>query len=138
MDQDQFRLTARELLERHIVEVDQPKQAIPEIARIPEQEPTRPEDPRGTRYASALGDYVSQTRAALQNDAMINREYREHERNTQKDVEQHIEKTAPEQSDRISAREALLQHLEGAKSEITQPQTEPFRRDRALREEHER
>jgi hypothetical protein len=78
MDRDQFPATARELLERHVAE----------------QEPTRPED-RGARYAQGVGDYVTETTAALKNDAMINREYHEHERNVQKDLEQHIEQSAP-------------------------------------------
>src|ERR1700679_1543538 len=78
MDRGQFPATARELLERHIAE----------------QEPTRPED-RGAHYAQGVGDYVSETTAARINDAMINREYHEHERDVQKDLEQHIEQTAP-------------------------------------------
>jgi hypothetical protein len=138
MDQDQFQPTARELLERHVAETNQPKQATPEVARSPEQEPTRPEEPQGTRYASALGDYVSQSRAALHNDGMINREYHEHARSARQEREQYIEKTAPEQTDRMSAREALEHHLEGAKSEVTDHKIDPFNRDRTREQEYER
>ena len=136
MDQDQFQPTARELLERHIAEINQPKQATPEIGREPE--PTRPEEHPGERYVSGLGGYLSQTSAALHNDTMINREYHEHARSAQQDLEQHIEKAAPEQTDRISAREALEQHLEGAKSEVTDRKLDPFGRDRAHQQEYER
>jgi hypothetical protein len=138
MDQEQFQLTARELLERHIAETNQPKQTTPEIGRVPESEPTRPEEHYGARYAQGVGDYVSETTAARQNDEMINREYRAHDRSAQKDLEQHIEKAAPEQTDRVSAREALEQHLEGAKSEVTGHQIDPFNRDRAHQLEYER
>jgi hypothetical protein len=129
---EQFQPTARELLERHIAETNQPKQATPEVGR--ESEPDRPKEHHGQRYASGLGDYVSQTRAALHNDQMINREYREHERAAQKDVEQHIEKGAPAQADRRSAREALEQHFRDAAKEVTDHKN----RESAREQEYER
>jgi hypothetical protein len=137
VDQDQFQPTARELLERHIAEANQSNRATPETARAPEQEPTRPEDLQGTRYASGLGDYVSQTKAALRNDGMINRDYHEHERNSQKDLEQHVEKTATEPGNHTSAREALEQHFRDAAGEVAQHKS-PFARDRDKQNEYER
>jgi hypothetical protein len=125
MDQEQFQLTARELLERHIVETSKPKQAIPEIGSEPE--PNRPETHPGARYASALGDYVSQTRAAEKNNELVNREYFDHQaergseqrQDARAALEKHIENAPPEPEHRISAREALLQHFRDAASEVT-------------------
>lgn len=122
MAQDEFQPTARELLERHL--------AAPE--------PTRPEQHYGERYAQGVGDYVSETQAARQNDAMINREYYAHARAEEQRTEPHREQAAPERGDRVSAREALQRHLEGARDEITQQKVDPFNRDRAREQEYER
>ena len=121
MDRNEFRGSARELLERH----------------VSEPEPTRPEGHPGERYAVGQLDYVSETTAALKNDARINRDYYEHASRAQErgqvaraELEQHINKekapadraaldehmsrTEGSSPARADAREALDQHIDKA------------------------
>lgn len=128
MDQEHFQATARELLEQHIAET----------------EPTRPEGNYG-RLAQGTGSYVSETRAAEHNNRLVNGEYFEHQsakgseqrQDARAALDAHIQETHADTTHSLSAQEALMQHLEGAKHEITSPVVDPHQRARQDLE-HER
>lgn len=141
MDQEQFQPTARELLERHIAETNQRNGGTPETPRVPEQEPTRPEghpaELAAERAGYSYGGMARQQAAALRTNDRINQEYFEYHathgseqrQDARAALEEHIEKSAPEEIDRSSAREALQQHLQGAKHEVTEHKVDPFSRN---------
>lgn len=115
----EFRAIPRELLERHIAESTQPNRATAEAAVVPDKEPDRPENVRRAGYAQGDGNFVSETMAAEHNNKLVNREYLEHQRSAQKDLQQHMEKTAAGSGDRGAAREALQQHFKDTAREVT-------------------
>ncbi len=126
----QFQPTARELLEHHI-----------------ESEPIRPEGAQKIRYAQGVGDYVSETTAARENDAIINREFHAHARNAQQDLassrealDDHVERSQAQENtreiehsaanDQVPSRDILEQYMQ-AKREVTVPEVDPHQHERA-------